>query len=102
MKAAYWIATLVVAIVGVFAAFDLSRTCGVCQDEPKHLATALCVREQRAFVAKDGSPLAVVWSLPFSAAERAIARDWDPDAVRSGPAVWETGLSFLAASAGRA
>jgi hypothetical protein len=101
MNVLYWIATGVVAIVGLFLAFDLSRTGGICQDEPKHLATALCVREQGAFVAKDGSPLAVVWSLPFSAAERAIARDWEPQAVRSGPAVWESGLSFLAASGGR-
>ena len=102
MNLAYWFATAVVAIAGVFAALDLSRTAGVCQDEPKHLATALCVREQGAFVAKDGSPLAVVWSLPFGAEERAIAREWDPAAVRSGPAVWETGLSFLAASGGHA
>jgi hypothetical protein len=102
MKTVYWIATVVVAIAGLFAAFDLARTAGICQDEPKHLATSLCVREQRVFVAKDGSPLAVLWSLPFGPAEREVARGWDPEAVRAGPAVWETGLSFLAASGGRA
>src|SRR5262245_42646812 len=102
MKAVYWIATVVVAVAGVLAALDLARTAGICQDEPKHLATALCLREQRVFVAKDGSPLAVLWSLPFSATEREVARDWDPEAVRSGPAVWETGLTFLAASGGGA
>src|SRR5262249_35863690 len=102
MKTACWVATVVVAIAGVFAALDLARTAGICQDEPKHPATALCVREQGVFVAKDGSPLAVLWSRPFGAAARAVARDWDPAAVRSGPAVWETGLTFLAASGGRA
>jgi hypothetical protein len=53
------------------------------------------VREHGAFVARDGTPLSVLWSLPFHADERALARDWSPEHVRSESNVWPTGVAFL-------
>ncbi|MBL8768712.1 MAG: glycosyltransferase family 39 protein [Planctomycetes bacterium] len=51
--------------------------------------------EHAAFVARDGTPLSVLWALPFRADERAVAREWNPEHVRAELNVWPTGVAFL-------
>lgn len=79
----------------LLAAWQVRVASGLCFDEPKRVASSLTMLEHGTFAARDGTPVSIVFGLPFSAQERAAARDWNPIDVRSGFAIWQYGVEFL-------
>lgn len=93
-----WIVGGLLALAAWCAAAHVRSESGIAFDEPKRIASGLTLLEHRAFASQDGTPLSIAFAMPFSPAERAVARTWDPDAVRSEYAIWKYGLEFLTQS----
>lgn len=85
-------------LAAVCAAAHVRSESGLCFDEPKRIASSFTMLEHAAFASRDGTPLSIVYGLPFSADERSIARGWDPTAVRANFSIWERGLELLSDS----